>query len=220
MNTKPGDKPAEESVTQARTPIDWSAVHCTLAEASRITEATLNPSAERIASIFAQRARELACEKAVVKTHQLRELTLFELGAQQFAVDTRYLRGVAQAGAITRLPSMPQYLRGVASYKGDIVAVIDPGLLLNQQTVSGDSADYLLLVGEQRVEFALLVSSVTGQWTGAEDDIKPLDDSAGSDVPATTSLVVGLLTNPESTRAITVLDGAALLADERLYFTV
>lgn len=223
MTQKRSNKTRNDNATQLLDVMDWAAVRAALKQANNNTQAILNPAPERVADIFAKRAKELARDKATLSSGPQCVLTLFESGEQSFAIESRYLRGVAPCPVITSLPGVPAYLLGVTRYKGEILAVIDHALLLNDHAASHDSGGCLLLLGEQRLEFAFLVSAVAGQWIVAQDAIKPTHEHVedkDADATIAASLVLGLATHAGSTRATTVLNGAALLADERLYFTV
>ena len=49
----------------------------------------------------------------------------FTLGDEVFAMDIRNVREIIQYGAMTRVPLMPVFVRGVMNLRGAVVPVID-----------------------------------------------------------------------------------------------
>jgi purine-binding chemotaxis protein CheW len=54
-----------------------------------------------------------------------RQFLAFELGGEAFAMDIRSVREVIQYGAITAVPLMPGFIRGVINLRGAVVPVVD-----------------------------------------------------------------------------------------------
>jgi purine-binding chemotaxis protein CheW len=54
-----------------------------------------------------------------------RQFLAFELGGETFAMDIRSVREVIQYGAITEVPLMPSFIRGVINLRGAVVPVVD-----------------------------------------------------------------------------------------------
>ena len=50
---------------------------------------------------------------------------MFMLGDEVFAIDIRCVREIIQYGSITRVPMMPDFVRGVINLRGAVVPVID-----------------------------------------------------------------------------------------------
>ena len=49
----------------------------------------------------------------------------FSLGDEIFAMDIRSVREIIQYGALTAVPLMPEFVRGVINLRGAVVPVID-----------------------------------------------------------------------------------------------
>ena len=56
--------------------------------------------------------------------HNAQYLT-FHLAAEVFAIDIRSVSEIIQYGAMTTVPLMPSFVRGVINLRGSVVPVID-----------------------------------------------------------------------------------------------
>ena len=82
------------------------------------------------------------------------ELLRFRLGEERYAVEGRFAFGVATRGAVTPVPSVPVFIRGVVNHGGEIVPVVDISVLLGAKT-RAELPPLLVIVGEASAEFAL-----------------------------------------------------------------
>ena len=56
---------------------------------------------------------------------QPQQLLTFQLGGEPFAIDIRVIREIIEFGALTEVPLMPEFIRGVLNLRGAVVPVID-----------------------------------------------------------------------------------------------
>ena len=94
------------------------------------------------------------------------------LGAGRFAVD---LAGVAEVGrvpAVTRVPGVPQWLAGVANWRGRILPVLDLRGLLGAPTGPVGTRARLVVIAVETASVGLLVDAVEGT-TAIGDDAEP-----------------------------------------------
>jgi len=89
----------------------------------------------------------------------------FALGEEVFAVDIRTVREIIQYGAMTTVPLMPDFVRGVINLRGAVVPVIDlharfgrPAATVGQKTCI---VIFDAMRDGERVELGLLVDSVS-----------------------------------------------------------
>ena len=108
--------------------------------------------------------------------HNAQYLT-FHLAAEVFAIDIRSVREIIQYGAMTTVPLMPSFVRGVINLRGSVVPVIDlharfgrPAAKVGKQTcvVIFDA----MREGE-RVALGLMVDAVSEVVDIAADAIEP-----------------------------------------------
>ncbi len=108
----------------------------------------------------------------------------FLLGEETFALDIRSVREIIQYCAMTSVPLMPEFVRGVINLRGAVVPVIDlharfgrPAAAVGKKTciVIFDS----LREGE-RVELGLMVDAVSEVLDIAADAIEPAPNFGSS----------------------------------------
>lgn len=93
------------------------------------------------------------------------EAVVVRLGAGRFAVDLASVAEVGRVPAVTRIPGSPEWLAGVANWRGRLMPVLDlRGLLGAQRGPLGGSARLVVLV-DDGVHAGVLVEAVDG--TGA-----------------------------------------------------
>lgn len=164
--------------------------------------------------IFQERARLLAQVPAVNDASGARSFTVFRLGDQHFALETRHVLGVHPATALALLPDAPDFMAGLATHQGDVMLVVRLGGLLGFAAIDPDLPHLLLRLGQARPELAVAASEVAGQMLLADRDITPLS------APAPDNLVEGVVAPSVERPLLTIVSAQALLADERLYFDV
>jgi purine-binding chemotaxis protein CheW len=64
----------------------------------------------------------------------LRQLLVFSLGKEKYAMDVRVLKRIVWVGDITPVPGVPKHILGIINLQGDIVSVVDLKQLLGLQT--------------------------------------------------------------------------------------
>jgi purine-binding chemotaxis protein CheW len=92
---------------------------------------------------------------------ELRNVIIFTVGGGRYAIELRWVREVVTLGFVTNVPSAPQALGGVCNLHGQILAVLDVGVLL--ETVAGLPArqgDGALVVEAEGLVCALRVDQV------------------------------------------------------------
>lgn len=114
----------------------------------------------------------------------------FALGAEVFAMDIRGVREIIQAGAMTPVPLMPGFVRGMINLRGAVVPVIDaqarfgrPAATIGKKTciviydVAGDGHG-----PAERLELGLLVDAVNAVVEIADEAIETAPEF-GASVP-------------------------------------
>jgi purine-binding chemotaxis protein CheW len=64
-------------------------------------------------------------EQVSITHDEVSQYLKFDLGAEEFALDIRSVREIIQFGALTSVPLMPPFVRGVINLRGAVVPVID-----------------------------------------------------------------------------------------------
>jgi purine-binding chemotaxis protein CheW len=101
----------------------------------------------------------------------------FALGTELFAMDIRTVREIIQVSALTSVPLMPSFVRGVINLRGAVVPVLDlharfgrPSAALGKKTCI---VIFNAIRAGERVELGLLVDAVSEVIDIAGDQIQP-----------------------------------------------
>ena len=151
--------------------------------------------------VLSRRARELA-QRPVAATAVRGTLSVFfTLGGEQLAVEARWLLGVTKLGALAALPGAEPPLRGITTWRGELLTVLDVRTLLGIPTTGLTDMTRLLVMGVGRPRFGLIVDTVGDCVDLPENHIRPVSDSSRAQ-----QYVLGVTSD-----ARLVLDGARLL---------
>lgn len=112
----------------------------------------------------------------VVKEEALQYLT-FSLGDEVFAMDIQSVREIIQHGAMTVVPLMPEFVRGIINLRGAVVPVIDLQSRFGRAKAQVGKKTCVIIfdVGAEgdKVELGLMVDSVSEVIDIAPSQIEP-----------------------------------------------
>jgi purine-binding chemotaxis protein CheW len=190
-------------------PIDWTAVRRRLERTAAAADARqLSP--DQAQALLAQRARDLARVPAQAPAaSEVLEIVIFALGAERYAVETRFIREVVPLPMCTPVPGAPDFLLGIINLRGEILAVMDLRHFLGLGRSDPTDHCRVLVFGGDRAEFGVLADTaheVTSLRTG------DVHETPASLAGAGREFVKGVTSD-----ALIVLDGAVILNDRRLY---
>ncbi|MCZ2148471.1 MAG: chemotaxis protein CheW [Bryobacterales bacterium] len=189
------EEPAEEPVSE---PVDEPAAMFTAEEPAAEAAAVLEPEMpappqpaleELVAGIdhaLESAPAIAAAEPAAPTVHkqysQLDDYVVFSLAGSDYAVPVRDVAEIGRVPGITRVPNVPDFMRGITNLRGEVVPVINlPGLLGLQDSAPSARGRVLFLQARERVSpTGLMVDEVKGiqriqsqqleQVTGLVDD--------------------------------------------------
>jgi purine-binding chemotaxis protein CheW len=108
----------------------------------------------------------------------------FTLGEEVFAMDIRTVREIIQYGAMTAVPLMPSFVRGVINLRGAVVPVIDLQARFGRAPAQVGKKTCIVVFDTfregERVELGLLVDAVSEVIDIAADQIEPPPDFGAS----------------------------------------
>jgi purine-binding chemotaxis protein CheW len=196
-------KPREE--------IDWAAVRKRMAAAIQATEAAMNPSPERAQQIMKERARiSTALRRAEPAAGDMVDMVTFRLpSAGLYGIETRYVCGVITRKCFTTIPRTPAHLVGIHDLHGQMLPIFDLRSLMGLPADVVAVNPQALVCGEEDAEFGILADEVTNVGRLHLPQLTTLPES---DFSGNVSWIRG--TDKDG---MTVLDGAALLKDPRLF---
>jgi purine-binding chemotaxis protein CheW len=196
-------------VKPAAAGIDWQAVRKRLDRADAAVEEAFNPSPAHAKAIMDARARRLAPMAEASRPPGANVgVVLFGLGRERYAIETRFVREVVRFADFTPVPGTPEFVVGVANLRGTVIAIVDLHQFFNIPRKGVTDLSRVIVLGIDRVEFGILADLADGQTEIAAADILP---PPGKMAGIASSYVRGV-----TREALIILDGMALLADERL----
>lgn len=101
----------------------------------------------------------------------------FHLGHEVFAMDIRSVREIIQFGAITVVPLMPEFVRGVINLRGAVVPVIDLQSRFGRSTAQVGKKTCIIIFDtvteDEKVSLGLMVDAVSEVIDIRDADIEP-----------------------------------------------
>jgi purine-binding chemotaxis protein CheW len=115
------------------------------------------------------------------RTHDVvvpsRQVLTFQLGGELFGMDICHVREVIEYGELTRVPLMPNFVRGVINLRGEVVPVLDLSVRVGRSACDIHRRSCIVIVhlemeGQDYV-LGLIVDAVSEVVELNEDDIEP-----------------------------------------------
>jgi len=108
------------------------------------------------------------------------QLVVFKLGDEEYAFSLDEIKEVVITPNIAKVPQTPDFIKGVANIRGNVIAIMDLETKFNiakhAEKAHGDTANYTLVVEHKNLNVGILVNDVPNTLTILESDI----DSAAS----------------------------------------
>jgi purine-binding chemotaxis protein CheW len=143
-------------------------------------------------------------------SHTALRLVCFELRGQELALPIGDVRETLPVPPITRVFLVPACLAGVFSLRGDIVPVIDLGILLGLAATQAGDDSKIVVVEHAAGVVGIVVDRLRDLRTIGE----PLDPPPANLAPEVAQLLLGVIATP--TGSVRVLDARAVLTVEPL----
>ncbi len=190
-------------------PIDWSLVYDRLARSTAALSGTDTMSPERAQAILDQRARALATVPIEPPSaSEVLDVATFTLTDERYAIETRFVRRVVSRWECTPVPGSPDFLLGVTNLQGDVIPVYNLGTLLRVTRGPRTETPTLLVLGTDRDEMGIVADSVS--------EVIPLRLADVLDPPTSRDDLGHRYLRGVTEDALILLDGAIVLADDRL----
>jgi purine-binding chemotaxis protein CheW len=101
----------------------------------------------------------------------------YSLGDEIFAMDIRAVREIIQYSAMTVVPLMPEFVRGVINLRGSVVPVIDLQSRFGRDVARVGKKTCIIIFdaskGSEKLELGLMVDSVSEVVEIPDADIEP-----------------------------------------------
>jgi purine-binding chemotaxis protein CheW len=138
------------------------------------------------------------------------EVVVVRLGGSRYTLPMDCVAEVGRPPALTRVPSLPSWLAGVANWRGRVLAVIDLRPLLGTPHADLDRRARLVVLNRDGVPVGLLTEGVEGTLMLDEESIEPslanLSDGASG-------MLAGQITDEAGPCGVLDLEAVYRLAD-------
>ena len=139
------------------------------------------------------------------------EHVVVRLGGCRYALAMSSVAEVGRPPGLTRVPGLPDWVAGVANWRGRVLAVLDLRGLLGGRIDPLGRSGRMVVLSRAGVSAGLLVEGVEGELEVSLDDVEP----ALLHLPArTASLLAGQVTDADGPCALVDLSAVFALADE------
>src|SRR5579864_5597467 len=115
--------------------------------------------------VLRRRAEQLAKLPLSADTGDEIEVLTCQMGDERYAIETRHLRAVQWASAITPVPCTPAFVLGIVSVRGEIVTLLDLATMIGLRAAPPDAEVNslpVLLLGLPGMRAGLVVDEVLG----------------------------------------------------------
>jgi chemotaxis signal transduction protein len=137
------------------------------------------------------------------------EVVVVRLGGCRYALPMPAVAEVGRPPALTRVPGVPNWVAGVANWRGRVLAVLDLRPLLSADTAALDRRGRLVVLSQGGVSAGLLTEGVEGTADVLSESVEP----SLANLPAVTgALLSGQITDAHGPVGVLDLDAVFGLA--------
>lgn len=138
------------------------------------------------------------------------EVVVVRLGGSRYALPMEAVAEVGRPPGLTRVPGVPNWLAGVANWRGRVLAVLDLRPLLTAPAVPFDRRARLVVLHKSGVSVGVLTEGVEGTLWLEPEQLEP----ALAHLPGTASdLLMGQVTDRSGPCGVIDLDSLYRLTD-------
>ncbi len=126
-------------------------------------------------ALLKQRATAMAKEpEHKLQETELIELVVFTLAAEDYGIESVYIREIYPLKDFTPLPGVPSYILGIINVRGQILPVVDLKKFLNLPGKGLGELNKVIILHNEQMEFGILADVVQGTQSVPIDSIQVL----------------------------------------------
>ncbi len=95
----------------------------------------------------------------------------FSMGKEVFGIEIKYVTEIIGMQAITEVPEVPGYVKGIINLRGKIIPVIDVRLKFKKEPMAYNDRTCIVVIDINDVSVGLIVDNVAEVLTIADEDI-------------------------------------------------
>jgi len=123
-------------------------------------------------AILAERAKQLSLAYTVEEAGEKIDVILFQLGGDNFAVETKFVNEIRPMTEITPVPCTPDFVLGIASVRGLNYSVLDIRNSLNAEERSFTEETMLMILSSRDLDVCIVIDRVLQKRTVLKREIK------------------------------------------------
>ena len=138
----------------------------------------------------------------------LNQIVSFQLGEEEFGLDIMRVQEIILVGAITKMPQVPEYVRGMINLRGHVIPVVDLRTRFGQPQCEKTEEQRIIVVNIASKTIGIVVDAVNEVLRVKTDEIEPAQTGIGE----VQRFITGLLKIDQ--KLIILLDIEGLFSDE------
>jgi purine-binding chemotaxis protein CheW len=95
----------------------------------------------------------------------------FNLGAEIFGIEIKYVTEIIGMQSITKVPEVPEYLKGIINLRGKIIPLIDVRIKFGKEPVEYNDRTCIIVIELKNISVGLIVDNVVEVLTIADENI-------------------------------------------------
>lgn len=197
-------------VKDDREKFDWETAKRRMQHFERVVSNFDELSEDQVRQLLDHRAEQLARPAQEPGDYEnCLEVIRFSMSDEQFAIETHFVREVYEADEITPLPGAPEHLVGLTNLRGEVLAIMDlrPFFGIGDRDIR--ERPRVIVIGTNKNELGIVATAIDEVAMVEKDKVKA---SSGTAMGPSRGLLHGV-----TQQAVMVINGGALLADERLF---
>lgn len=105
---------------------------------------------------------------------------VIRLGEEQYGIDIRYVENIVRMQNITRVPKVPEYLKGVINLRGEVIPVVSIRLKMGlAESEAARTTRIIILKTEAAGNLGIVVDEVREVVTLSEENIERVTRETG-----------------------------------------
>lgn len=121
-------------------------------------------------------ADELANSLLEEEDTQKGKYLTFSIGKEMYGLEIKYVTEIIGIQAITEVPELPEYIRGIVNLRGKIIPVMDVRLRFKKDFKEYNDRTCVVVIDIKDISIGLIVDSVSEVISIAEEEIVPPPD--------------------------------------------
>jgi purine-binding chemotaxis protein CheW len=121
--------------------------------------------------------RELANQE---EDTQRGKFLTFILGGESYGIEIKYVTEIIGIQAITEVPELPDYIKGIINLRGKIIPVMDVRLRFRKPYREYNDRTCVIVVDMLEISIGLIVDSVSEVLSIPEEEIVPPPEMGGA----------------------------------------